>query len=171
MDLHDAFAVLFSRGNAWGFDGEKGFCVRREVPLDEGSLHPSVRLALEQGPDILAISGPESREAFSIALAAAGTRRLVLLTIESTGRLDTMTRLTRLCRTPEGDDLIEGLADRLRAIILLAPATRDGIHIDSTLLVADRERESLRLGRIEAFRKSFTVPNGAPTPEPVPAAP
>lgn len=170
MNLHDAFAVMFDSGSSWGFAGERGYCVRRENPALPATLHAAVRGAVEQGPDILGILGADTREAMTLALAAAGSRRLVLFGIETQSPPETLKRLARLARTADGDPLTETLAERLRAVVDLAPRAPDGA-LRATLRVITRECAGhIRAGDFEALRPgpaAQRVNTGMPPPLPV----
>ena len=160
----DSFAYQFSKSSAYSITADRGFCVRRSLPTTGHQLQDAVRAALDQGPDVITFSGGSDREAFTTALGSCGLRRLILFTLESHSPSDTLNRLFHMARTTFGDSLLDSVAEHLRAIIDLAPATRNSPAASSALIVDQEIQDVIRKGDVNDLRRLSLIR----APEPVP---
>lgn len=154
IDRRGAFAYQFARSSHHVFSSDNGFCVQREMPPPGLGFAESLRTALEQSPDVLALVGAHDIDAFALALSASTDGRVVIFTVESQSPSHTLSLMSRLARTPDGDALLDALAERLQLIVDLMPRQRGAQRSVTSLALDDETRNMLRQGDMEGLRRA-----------------
>jgi twitching motility protein PilT len=106
---------------------KKAMVTQMEVGLNATSFEHGVALALQQDPDVIAVSDLRDPEVIRMALGAAEAGRKVLATMTGLYSIQTIARLLALIRPAEGDSAVPRLAAALEGVIAQRLAsTRDG---------------------------------------------
>lgn len=157
LEERDRCVVTFTAGQQQVFAATRGFVVRRPMPGTPAAFSAAMRSAIGQGADVLAIDPVPDRDALQMAVCAARTGRLVLVTLDSLSQAETLNRLAQLTADTGGDRGGGMLADTLRAVVDL-PARRTGETPAPQVLTIGREEQAALLNHdFAALRQSRAI--------------
>lgn len=111
------------------YTNKKAFINQREVGIDTGSFHDSLRYALREDPDVMLVGEMRDAETALYGLTAAETGHLVFATLHSGNAAQTIGRLIDLFPPDQHAQIRQSLQFNLKAVISqkLLPSIKPGV--------------------------------------------
>ncbi len=99
------------------YESKQSIVNQREIGIDVPSFETALRSVLREDPDVVLVGEMRDRETFETALQAAETGHLVFGTIHASSAGQTITRILDLFEAELHNQILQGLAYNLVAII------------------------------------------------------
>lgn len=144
-------------------ENERSVIKQREVGFDTSSVAEGLSHVLRQDPDVVVIDDVPDAEVMDMAMRAAETGRLVIVTMHTTDAMTTVRRIVGMYPEHRRLSVLQSVAAALRAVISqrIAP-TIDGrgpIMIPEILTMTEPMRQAIRTNKIDQL---YNLMAGAP---------